>query len=367
MMMQAKYCHVMVRLDVMQEQPICVLTHELPILTAMHSPENVQVLDEQPDIEREVDPDSEYQRLEGLYGMRKSTNTSFVQEVYGPAVLNRIASFIGKTVGQINSGQSGQAEPVIVETYSGDFDDGVQAYNNNDYETAFNLFRKAAEQGEARAQYNLGLMCASGDGVTQDDKEAARWFLKAAEQGVAGAQHNLGMMYKNGEGVTQDDKEAARWVLKAAEQGEANAQYNLGLLYKKGDGVTQDDKEAARWVLKAAEQGVAGAQHNLGVMYANGVGVTQDYKEAARWFLKAAEQGVASAQNRLGLMYATGKGVTQDFEKCYVWASVAAASGNENGKKVRDLCVETLTIETLNRAQQTAEEYFEKYSWSFIQ
>ncbi len=123
-------------------------------------------------------------------------------------------------------------------TYSGDFDDGVQAYNNNDYETAFNSFRKAAEQGEARALNNLGLMYFNGEGVTQDDKEAARWYLKAAEQGEARAQYNLGVMYASGEGVTQDDKEAARWYLKAAEQGEASAQHNLGVMYENGDGVT---------------------------------------------------------------------------------------------------------------------------------
>ncbi|WP_230988311.1 tetratricopeptide repeat protein [Bathymodiolus japonicus methanotrophic gill symbiont] len=68
----------------------------------------------------------------------------------------------------------------------------------------------------------------TGIGVVQDDKEAFKWFRKAAEQGHAGAQDNLGMMYAIGKGVVQDDKEAFKWFRKAAEQGHASAQDNLG-------------------------------------------------------------------------------------------------------------------------------------------
>ena len=57
-----------------------------------------------------------------------------------------------------------------------------------------------------------------GIGVPQDKVEAAKWFLKAAEQGNAEAQLNIGLMYDNGEGVQQDKMEAAKWYRKAAEQ-----------------------------------------------------------------------------------------------------------------------------------------------------
>jgi len=98
-----------------------------------------------------------------------------------------------------------------------------------------------------------------------------------AENGDASAQNNLGVMYHTGLGITQDDKESVKWTRKAAEQGHAKAQYNLGWMYSKGDGVLQDDKEAVKWYRKAAEQGHAGAQYYLGVMYAYGKGVVQDY------------------------------------------------------------------------------------------
>ncbi|HDR2334007.1 TPA: SAM-dependent methyltransferase, partial [Enterobacter kobei] len=69
-------------------------------------------------------------------------------------------------------------------------------------------YRKAAEQGDAGAQCNLGLMYANGQGVVQDDQQAAAWFRKAAEQGYADAQCNLGVMYAEGRGVPQDALQA---------------------------------------------------------------------------------------------------------------------------------------------------------------
>ena len=65
-------------------------------------------------------------------------------------------------------------------------------------------------------------MYANGQGIPKDEYEAVKWFRKAAEQGDATAQFNLGIMYYNGQGVTQDDSEAVRWLRKAAEQGDAN-------------------------------------------------------------------------------------------------------------------------------------------------
>ena len=64
--------------------------------------------------------------------------------------------------------------------------------------------------------------------MPEDDAEAGRWYRLAAEQGDAAAQRNLGLMYANGRGVPEDDAEAVRWYRLAAEQGLASAQYSLG-------------------------------------------------------------------------------------------------------------------------------------------
>jgi TPR repeat protein len=129
--------------------------------------------------------------------------------------------------------------------------------------------------------------------------EAVKWYRKAAEQGNANAQYNLGMMYDNGSGVEKNKVEAVKWYRKAAEQGYANAQYNLGVMYECGSGVEENEIEALKWYRKAAEQGNVYHQYNLGVMYTNGSGVEKNEIEAVKWYRKAAEQGYADAQQAL--------------------------------------------------------------------
>src|SRR5205809_853742 len=107
--------------------------------------------------------------------------------------------------------------------------------------------RKAAEQGDAKAQFDLGVMYYKGRGLPQEYTEAARWYRKAADQGDAMAQQTLGYMHYNGQGLPQDYTEAIRWYKKAAAQGDAVAQQSLGYMYSQGQGVSQDYTEANRW------------------------------------------------------------------------------------------------------------------------
>jgi len=128
--------------------------------------------------------------------------------------------------------------------------------------TNFEETKRLAEQGNASAQYNLGLMYRNGEGVPENDVEAVRWWLLAAEQGDVSAQHNLGLMYRNGEGVPENDAEAARWWLLAVKQGHANGQYNLGVMYFDGEGVPQNNVRAYMWWSVAAAQGNESARTN---------------------------------------------------------------------------------------------------------
>ena len=105
-----------------------------------------------------------------------------------------------------------------------------------------------------------------------------------AEQGNALAQYNLGVMYYYGHNVEQDYDEAVKWWRLAADQGHAYAQHYLANMYFCGYGVTRSYEEAASLYRLAAEQGMAVSQHNLGSMYANGQGITQDYVQAHKWF-----------------------------------------------------------------------------------
>src|SRR5690242_10302441 len=81
-----------------------------------------------------------------------------------------------------------------------------------------------------------------------------------AEQGDAGAQFELGLLYYQGNGVTRDYSEAARWLRKADEQGDTlNSAALLGTMYYEGRGVPQDYEEVYFWLSLAAVSGGAEA------------------------------------------------------------------------------------------------------------
>jgi uncharacterized protein len=226
-----------------------------------------------------------------------------------------------------------------------------------DYAEAVKWYRKAADQGNARAQLLLGTMYRKGQGVPQDYAEAVKWHRLAADQGHAIAQFNLGIMYRKGQGVPQDYAEAVKWYRLAADQGYAAAQNSLGIMYKKGQGVPQNYAKAVNWCRKAAEQGYARAQNNLGFLYEKGQGVPQDYIEAVKWYRKAADQGQVNAQFNFGTMYVNGIGVPKDYQEAYFWFSLSAAQGNEDAQKGRDLVARSLSLVQKVRVQQRASQW----------
>ncbi|MFP5409904.1 MAG: tetratricopeptide repeat protein [Gammaproteobacteria bacterium] len=113
-----------------------------------------------------------------------------------------------------------------------------------------------AEAGDADAQLQLGMRYATGDGLVQNDKEAAKWFERAARQGLAEAQYEYGLALLNGRGVVQDYRAAFGWIEKPALRGHAKAQYSLGELYRYGTGTAIDKARAYLWFNLAAAQGV---------------------------------------------------------------------------------------------------------------
>lgn len=144
-----------------------------------------------------------------------------------------------------------------------------------DVQAAEEKFKKLLEDakvGDPAAQNGLGVMYYTGEAISKnpsgqvlnnDPELAAGWFLRAAEQGYADAQFNLGLMYANGEGIEKDMAKAVELFKKAAEQGHVDAQNNLGAMYFTGEGVDRDEKKAVEWFKKAAAQGNEEAQANL--------------------------------------------------------------------------------------------------------
>lgn len=138
------------------------------------------------------------------------------------------------------------------------------------------LFDLAKMSGNSSIQNEIGRKYLK----EQNYEEAFDWFMKAADGGNAAAQYNLGLCYRNGWGVASDSLESFNWFMKAAEGGNASAQYKLGLCYLDGKGVVPDSLESFKWINKAAEQNHTGALNQLAYCYAEGIGTDADMSMA---------------------------------------------------------------------------------------
>ncbi len=220
----------------------------------------------------------------------------------------------------------------------------------------FNKCKMAAEQGNAKAQYDLAECYLIGKGTIKDDFKVAYWREKSAEQGYVEAQYELANYCYSG----KDDKKAFFWYKKAAEQGHLKAQYELACCYQKGIGVEVDNVQAYFWFKKIAEKGYKDSgdklvelelifkeqdilyfnkqkeeaekgglqsQYEVAGCYYYGKGVDRDFSLAAYWYKKAAEQGYAKAQCELAYCYATGNGVLKSDHLAVYWFEKAARQG----------------------------------------
>ncbi len=132
-----------------------------------------------------------------------------------------------------------------------DYEAGVSAAFAGDFDTAFREFSVAAEAGLDLAQYNLGILYYTGQGVEQDFVAAFKWTLAAAEQGHLAAQFNLASLYYDGQGIERDRDGAVAWFSRAAMAGHPDAALALAKLYEEGEHVQQDPVLAHAWASMA--------------------------------------------------------------------------------------------------------------------
>ena len=231
-----------------------------------------------------------------------------------------------------------------------------------DYAAALTWYRKAANEGYALAEYNIGYLYEKGLGVLQNDAEAVVWFTKAAGKNHVAACNSVGWHYKKGKGVTKDYIKALQYLEQATDLGNkyapnhlghmyddgegvpsdyAKAMYyfrlaaqrgnvesvgNIGWLFDKGRGVAKNEDSAVKYYTISAEAGEAFAQNNLGVILRN----RGQYAEAIAWLEQADEKGNKHAPNTLGKIYEKGQGVDRNYSRAVQYYRVAVARGNNN-------------------------------------
>ncbi len=116
-----------------------------------------------------------------------------------------------------------------------------------------------AKNGDAEAQYKLGLNYIYGTGVPKDASKAAEYFKLAADAGYLPARRELGILLASGEGVEKDLVTAIQYLSEATDQLDPSALYHLGLMYELGIGVEKDLQKSVRMLAYAAEMGFPGA------------------------------------------------------------------------------------------------------------
>lgn len=272
-------------------------------------------------------------------------------------VLMPILSF-GGTLGL--AGQSGKKE----------LEEGIIAYEIQDYRTAAANFLAAAEKGNDEAQYYIGLCYHDGKGVQKDLNKALQWLKKSAEKNNENALYQLGEWYLNGDGVRKDTDEALKWYRKSADKGGAKAMSKLGMFYYEGKLLEKDIKEAVRLWKKASDKGNDYAMSRLAYCLFNGIGIEKNISEAIRLCrktlensarnysvekqlnkyvelqkaLEAANNGDVNAIMKLAYAYEDGetgpindfnlgKGVEKDLKESAKWYHLAADKGDAEAMK----------------------------------
>ncbi len=182
-------------------------------------------------------------------------------------------------------------------------------------------------------------------------------LIRAAERGDAKAQYLYGLRFAEGEGVPQDDVKAAEWIAKSADQGLPIAQYRMGVLFERGKGVSRDLGTAMEWYERAARAGNRKAMHNLAVIYADGSSGQPDYAQAARWFQAGAELGLKDSQFNLAILFERGLGIQPDLIEAYRWYAAAAAQGDADARARVAAIEQKLSADDLTKARALAERF----------
>jgi uncharacterized protein len=196
-------------------------------------------------------------------------------------------------------------------------DCGPQTVKAGDAPKSMGTLTYAAEQGNAVAQWKLGRMYATGEGVPRCDLRAFEYFSRIA----------------NGHADDYPDAPQAPFV--------ANAFVALGQYYLDGipNSQVKADPNRAREMFSYAASyfGNADAQYHLARIYLDGHGVARDPRQAARWLTLAANKGQYQAQAMLGYMLFKGDAVPRQAARGLMWLTLARDSAKTDDKWINEL------------------------------
>jgi hypothetical protein len=190
------------------------------------------------------------------------------------------------------------------------------------------LLMERAANGDAEAQYRLGVQYLTGLHVDRDFAQAVLWLTRASDQNYSAAEVTLGRLYLSGQGVPYDPQKAEALIRRAADARNVQGLFALGEMYALGLGVKSDFEKEVGFYKAAAELGNAWACFQMGVFYEHGHGVPENSEEARHWFERSAKAGNEQARLRLaGLMQGVGNSAP-DQKKSFEEVRKLAKKGN---------------------------------------
>lgn len=219
--------------------------------------------------------------------------------------------------------------------------DGYALLRQTLAEKSIDEIKKAAEGGDAEAQYLLGIAYNAGEGVTADPERTAYWLRRAAVRGFSRAQFAYGQRLYWGWGETETNKtEGFDWWMVAAENGNASAMLEIGDAYLFGnEGVSGKDlAKAEEYFNQALSLGATEAETALGRLYtvkateAQKAGDTEAFEQANEkrlaYFGQGAQKGSSGSMYRLAQMYRYGDYVEADLQKAIGWYKKSVSAGD---------------------------------------
>ena len=205
-------------------------------------------------------------------------------------------------------------------------------------------------------QYRIGKMYCYGSGTEQNYQKAFEWFKRSAKQKNKFAQFSLANLYYYGSGVEKDLSQAFLWYQRSSSQGQPYAAYSIAQMYRYGEYVTKDNDTAQRYYkqalsgfLKIENDDMANDDlfYKLGQMFKLGLGTDSDVTKAIEYFRRSAEMNNKNGLFEYGKALLTGEHIPQDTDSAVKLIEKAVKLKNSNAK--RFLALEYISGEHLEQ------------------
>ena len=193
-----------------------------------------------------------------------------------------------------------------------------------DYQKAFEWFKRSAKQKNKFAQFSLANLYYYGNGVEKDLSQAFLWYQRATSQGQPYAAYSIAQMYRYGEYVTKDNDTAQRYYQQALsgflkiesdDMADDDLFYKLGQMFKLGLGTDSDVTKAIEYFRRSAKMNNKNGLFEYGKALLIGEHIPQNTDSALKILEKAVKLKNSNAKRFLALEYISGEHLEQDIEK----------------------------------------------------